>query len=203
MVPTRCMKWLSRILGHWLLREVGGVVLLLAAIVCLPVWVSRWYAVDDIPFQEQTAVRDLIKVSPSRGEIREAMAETVLGQLQALRERNFEEAREFASDAFRRHLPVSEFERMVSSGFTIMTEDHRVEIGGAFNNEQLGFVDVKLDSPRLGIVFYSFVLEATAAGWFVRGVETIDPRGFESRRPRSSRPRASFGRGNYLQNLQG
>ncbi len=112
--------------------------MLLAAIVCLPVWVSRWYAVDDIPFQEQTAVRDLIKVSPSRGEIREAMAETVLGQLQALRERNFEEAREFASDAFRRHLPVSEFERMVSSGFTIMTEDHRVEIGEPSTMSNLG-----------------------------------------------------------------
>ncbi len=193
MLAIRCMKWFSGNFGFLLVRELAGVLLLLAVIVCLPVWVSRWFAVDEIPFQEQTALREVIKVRPSKGEIREAMTKTVLGQLEALRSGDYAAAREFASEAFRQHVPVADFERMVKGGFPVMIENHDVLVGGAFNNQDFGFVDVQLVSPRSGAVFYSFVLEATSAGWFVRGVENIDPRGFEGRRPRQQGPRASRG----------
>ena len=67
-----------------------------------------------------------------------------------------------------------------------MTEDHQVVVGGAFNNREIGFVDVKLRSDPSGSASFSYFLVAREGRWFVSGVEAIDPDLFERRRPKDS-----------------
>ncbi len=186
MVIPSNMNWLGRIFGHWVIRELAGIIILLAAIVCLPVWVSQWFAIDKIPFQTETPPSGAIPLFVSRGEAREALLATVKGQLGALEQREFRGAWEFAAPGLRQNLPVDDFERMVASGFSIMTSQHEVVIGGVFNNRDLGHVDVKLVSETHGTAFYSYILVAGRTQWFVYGVEALNSEQFESRLPKQT-----------------
>ena len=183
LIPSD-MKWIGCIFGHWFIREIAGIIILLAAIVCLPVWVSQWFAIDEIPFQPQTPSSGAIPLFLSRGDARDALLATVEGQLGALEQGDFRAAWEFAAPGLRQNLPVGDFERMVASAFSIMTADHQVEIGGVFNNSDLGHVDVKLISESHGTAFYSYILVAGKTQWFVYGVEGLNPDQFESRLPK-------------------
>lgn len=163
-----------------------GIIILLGAIVCLPVIVSTQFSVKEVPFQNRIIPKNAIRLVLSEGETKASMLRAVEGQLDALRSKDFGEAWNFASRGLRQNLPVADFERMVSTGFAIMTEDHHVEIGGAFNNREIGFIDVKLSSDSSGSASYSYILVAGEGRWFVSGVEAIDPRLFERRRPKNS-----------------
>lgn len=163
----------------WILRELLGILILLGAIVYLPVVVSRWFSVQEVPFQNQAIPRNAIQLFPSRGEIRLALVASVNRQLEALRREDFEGAWELAARPLRQHMPVADFERMVKSGFAIMTQAHQVDIGQVFNNQEVGFVDVRLVSRESGTAYYSYYLVAGREGWLISGVEEQDPRRFE------------------------
>jgi hypothetical protein len=186
MVFLHCMTWVWSILSHWILRELMGVIILLGAIVYLPVLVSKQFAIKEVPFQNQIVPRNAIQLFLSQGEAKASMLRAVEGQLDALRSKDFGAAWDFASRDLRQNLPVADFERMVSTGFSIMTEDHRVVVGGAFNNKEIGFFDVKLSSDPSGSASFSYFLVAEKGRWFVSGVEAIDPDLFERRRPKDS-----------------
>ena len=166
----------------WILRELVGVFLLLGAIVYLPVAVSKWFAIQEVPFQTQTAPREAIRLFPSRGEIRAAIVMTVERQLEALRRRDFDAAWQLASRGLRRHLPVADYERMVSTGFAVMIENHQVEIGAVISNREVAFVDVKLTGENSGDAYFGYFLEARPEGWFVAGVDTLRGEQFAERR---------------------
>ncbi len=174
----------------WILRELIGIAVLLAAIVYLPVWVSGYFSIKEIPFQRQFVPRKAIRVFAARGEVRAALVAVVEGQLDALRQRDFDAAWEWASFDFRRQVPVSDFERMVSSGFQIMMEPHEREFGGVYNNFDMAFVDVKLVGTTSGTACFTYVLESKGGRWFVAGVEGMDLAQFDQRRPnpRGSKP---------------
>ena len=180
------MNWVRSILSHWILRELMGVIILLGAIVYLPVLVSKQFAIKEVPFQNQIVPRNAIRLFLSQGEAKVSMLRAVEGQLDALRSHDFGASWDFASRDLRQNLPVADFERMVSTGFSIMTEDHQVVVGGAFNNREIGFVDVKLRSDPSGSASFSYFLVAREGRWFVSGVEAIDPDLFERRRPKDS-----------------
>lgn len=186
MVFLHGMTWVRSILSHWILRELMGVIILLGAIVYLPVLVSKQFAIKEVPFQNQIVPRNAIRLFLSQGEAKVSMLRAVEGQLDALRSHDFGAAWDFASRDLRQNLPVADFERMVSTGFSIMTEDHQVVVGGAFNNREIGFVDVKLRSDPSGSASFSYFLVAREGRWFVSGVEAIDPDLFERRRPKDS-----------------
>lgn len=176
------MATLLGVFPVWIFRELLGVFLLLGAIVYLPVAVSKRFAIQEIPFQTQTAPRESIRLFPSRGEVRAAIVNSVERQLEALRIRDFDTAWQLASRGLRRHLPLADFERMVSTGFAVMVENHQVEIGAVFCNREVAFVDVKLIGENLGEAYFGYFLEARPEGWFVAGVDTLSVDQFEGRR---------------------
>lgn len=186
MVFEHNMTWIGSIFRHWILRELIGVIILLGAIVYLPVLVSKRFAVNEVPFQSQIMPEDPIRLYPSEGEIKAAMLAAVEGQLDALRNLDFGEAWNYASRDLRINLPVADFERMVSTGFSVMTENHRVEFGGAYNNKRMGFVDVRLIGDGTSSAYFSYFLVVGEGRWYVSGVEAINPDSFEQRRPKES-----------------
>lgn len=171
----------------WIIRELVGVAILLAAIVVLPVAASRYFAIQEIPFQSQGVPRGAIKLYPSKGETLKALSGTVQAQLAALQDQDYAAAWEMADRLLRQHLPVADFERMIKSGFAMMTEPHSVEYGAIFNNQEVGFVDIKLNSVQSGSYYFSYYLIAADGRWYISGVEPQDPNRFEQGRRRVGR----------------
>ncbi len=168
------MKRVAAILRHWVLREMIGVLILLGAILYVPVLVSGWLAVDEMPFSRREP-QDVVKLFPARGEARAALVSVVEGLLAALRQQDFEGARQWTSRTLRRHLPATDFERMVAQEAPVMAEDHTAEIGGVWvsRNREAAVVDVRLHSVASRLACYRCLLQANLDRWFVMDVRPL------------------------------
>ena len=154
----------------WFIRETAGAVLLLGVIIYLPVVVSDYTAPKTMPFEPKANRRQWIKVHPSNPETLQAIMASVGGQLNAIRNQQFEEAFEFASEGIRQEQSLQAFEEMVRNHYQAMLNYEAIAISNAIDDGKQGMIRVRLSENRVPTAVYSYIMALENDQWKIGGV---------------------------------
>ena len=154
----------------WFIRETAGAVLLLGVIIYLPVVVSDYTAPKTMPFEPKANRRQWIKVHPSNPETLQAIMACVGGQLEAIRNEQFETAFGFASEGIRQEQSMQKFEEMVRNHYQAMLNYEAIEISNAIDDGKQGMIRVRLSQNRVPTAVYSYIMALENDQWKIGGV---------------------------------
>ena len=94
-------------------------------------------------------------------------------QLSALRADDFDSAYRNAASGVQEKFSREQFERMIRSNFSSMTEIQRVEFGAVYVAGGSALVQVFLTAPDGAMIGYLYSFTAEQGGWKINGVQPL------------------------------
>lgn len=112
---------------------------------------------------------------PSSETVKKELVEVVEGQLTAFRDGDFKRAYTFAASGIKEMFPVTEFERMVKTGYPIIAKSRSADFGLAFDTGEEAVLNVRVVGEADGrSVSYQYLLQKENGAWKITGVHELE-----------------------------
>ena len=109
--------------------------------------------------------------------MRKELTQIIKSQLAAFRDDDYVTAYTFAAAGIKAQYPMTEFERMVKTGYPVIARFKSVEFGVVRDNGEEAVVNVEVEGESSNVASYQYFVRKEEAGWKISGVIAVKPKG--------------------------